>query len=78
MPENEKQAAVPYFVHEGAMARMERIIRILAALLVAALIIFVINNVIWMNYVERQRQEMTVEEVVADEGVYEQSDPGSD
>jgi len=75
---DDKQASVPYFVHEGAMARMERIIKILAWLLVAALIIFVINNIIWMEYVERQRQETTIEEVVDATGVYEQSNQTTD
>lgn len=75
--EEEKRASVPYFIHEGAMARMERIIRILAMLLVAALIIFVINNVVWMKYVEKQTAQTVVEEV-ADAGLYQQSDPGID
>lgn len=76
MEENEKQAQVSYFVYEGAMARMERIIKILAALLVASLIIFVINNVIWMKYSERLRAEYAITEV--QDGVYQQSDPASD
>lgn len=70
-----EQASVPFFVHEGMMTRMYRIIRILALLLVAALVIFVLNNIVWMKYVERQRAEMTVEEPYA-AGVYEQSDTG--
>ena len=77
MPEEEKQASVPYFIHEGMMTKMYRIIKILAWLLVAALVIFVINNVIWMNYVERQRAEHAIEEV-ADAGVYQQPDQGTD
>ena len=75
MPEDNK-ASVPYFIHEGAMARMERIIRILAGLLVAALIIFVINNIVWMKYVEKQLTETAIE-VVAD-GVYQQPDKTTD
>lgn len=77
MPEEEKQASVPYFIHEGMMTKMYRIIKILAWLLVAALVIFVINNVIWMGYVERQRAEYAIEEV-ADAGVYQQPDQGTD
>lgn len=77
MPEEEKQASVPYFIHEGMMTKMYRIIKILAWLLVAALAIFVINNVIWMGYVERQRAEYAIEEV-ADAGVYQQPDQGTD
>jgi flagellar biosynthesis/type III secretory pathway M-ring protein FliF/YscJ len=83
MNENEKQAVVPYFIHERDMERMMRIIRILAALLVAALVIFVINNVIWMKYVERQQkqaavQETAIEEIIDAEGVHEQPDQGTD
>lgn len=74
--EEEKQAHVSYFVYEGAMARMERIIKILAALLVAALIIFVVNNVVWMKYVERTRAEYEISEV--QDGVHQQSNQGAD
>lgn len=77
MPEEEKQASVSYFVHEGMMTKMYKIIKILSWLLVAALVIFVINNVIWMGYVERQRAEYAIEEV-ADAGVYQQPDQGTD
>ena len=74
MSENEKLAQVPYFVHEGQMARMERIIRVLAALLVAALIIFVLNNIVWMRYVENQRG--AYEEAIT--GLHEQPDSAAD
>ena len=66
--EEEKQAVVPYFIHEGQMARMERITKRLTVTIVAvlavALIMFVINNVIWLRYVKE----------VSNAGVYEQSD----
>lgn len=78
MEEKENRASVSYFIYEGAMARMERIIRILAYLLVAALVIFVINNVVWMKYVERQKAEAQVEEVITDAGIYKYPDSGSD
>ena len=58
MDENEKQASVPYFVHEGQMARMERTNRRLCytivAVLAVGLIMFVINNLIWMKYTSTQ------------------------
>ncbi len=79
MSENEKQASVSYFVYEGSMARMERIVRILAILLVAALIIFVVNNVVWMRYVDKAVDAAKAEglhEETTDPGVYEQPNPG--
>ena len=80
MDEKEKQASVPYFIHEGQMARMERIIHKLSltivAVLAVALILFVVNNVIWLHYVERTQTHEQVE--VADAGVYEQPDTGAD
>lgn len=36
MTEMEKQATVPYFVHEGQMARMERIFRLTVCALITA------------------------------------------
>lgn len=82
MPENENQAAVPYFIHEGMVARMERIIKMLTrtiiAVLAVAIILFIVNNMIWMKYVETQRQEAVVEEVLTDAGVHEQPDTGTD
>lgn len=81
MEDKETQAAVPYFVHEGMVARMERIInrltRTIIIVLAVAIILFIANNLIWMNYVERQRQETTVEDVV-DAGVHEQSNQTTD
>ena len=74
MTEIEKQATVPYFVHEGQMARMERIIKVLAVLLVACVALFVVNNVIWMRYTQRQVE--LARQGASDAGVYEQSDPG--
>lgn len=76
MEEKEMQASVPYFVHEGQMARMERIIRILAALLIASIALFILNNVVWMRYADRQI-ERTRQEATVNAGVYEQSDQGN-
>ena len=75
MTEMEKQATVPYFVHEGQMARMERVIKILAGLLVTAIVLFILNNVVWMKYTDRQVERVR-QEVVADAGIHEQSNPG--
>ena len=58
MEEKEKQASVPYFIHEGQMARMERTNRRLCytivAVLAVGLVMFVINNLIWMKYTSTQ------------------------
>lgn len=58
MEEKEKQASVPYFIHEGQMARMERTNRRLCytivAVLAVGLVMFVINNLIWMKYTSAQ------------------------
>lgn len=71
----EMQALVPYFIHEGQMARMERIIRILAALLVAALVLFILNNIVWMRYSDREIE--AARRGARHAGVYEQSDQGN-
>lgn len=70
----QEQASVPYFIHEGQMARMERIIRvlsiILAALMVVTVALFIVNNVIWMRYADAQVQQARTE--VCNDGVYQQ------
>lgn len=71
----EKQACVPYFVHEGQMARMERIIRILAALLVASIALFIVNNIVWMRYTDKQVKAMR--QGGSNAGIFEQSDQGN-
>lgn len=83
MDENEKHASVPYFVHEGQMARMERIIHKLSTtiilVLAVALVMFVVNNVIWLNYVRNNKAtDKTEITEVSDAGVYQQPDQGPD
>lgn len=53
-PEN-----VPYLVHEGDMARLERSNKRLLIALIAALIVMLLNNIAWLIYdhVESQRSE---------------------
>lgn len=79
--EQEKQAQVPYFVHEAHMARMERIIRRLAITLVVTvavtLIMFIVNNVIWMKYVESEYHQGQGAGTAAEQ-LYEQPDTGAD
>ena len=44
-PEN-----VPYIVHEGDMARLERSNKRLLIALIAALIVMLLNNIAWLVY----------------------------
>lgn len=61
VPEN-----VPYIVHEGDMARLERSNRRLLIALIAALLVMLLNNIAWLiyNHVDSQSidQEYSVEE----------------
>ncbi len=68
----EDKRDVPRYVHEGAMARMISVIRILAALLVASLVIFVVNNMIWIRHVERIEAQYEISEVT--DGVHVQEE----
>lgn len=74
MEEQEKRATVPYFIHEGQMARMERIIRIVSTVFVIALLIvmaaFVINDNNWRRYCQNVGAQRTNE--VTNAGVYQQ------
>ena len=60
VPEN-----VPYIVHEGAMARLERSNRRLLIALIVALLVMLLNNIAWLVYdhVENQsvNQEYSIE-----------------
>ena len=82
MSDKEEQAVVPYFAHEGALARMERIhkftILALVFALVVCLIAFVINDTSWRRHYDTldSRYYQLVEEV--HNGVYEHTDTQSD
>ena len=83
MSENEKQASVPYFVHEGTVARMERMFRLTVCALVIALsvcvISFVVNDTRWRAYCDTlDARYQTVIEEVQHAGVLEQPDQGAD
>jgi hypothetical protein len=83
MSENEKQATVPYFVHEGMVARMERMFRITVCALVIALAVcvvsLVVNDTLWREHCATlDARYQTVIEEVQNAGVYEQPDTGSD
>ena len=83
MQENEKQASVPYFIHEGDMARMDMAmdkmkyaLRTVCLTLVLVVLLFVvaytINNNNWLKYVERMQTEVT------DAGIHQQPDQSPD
>ena len=83
MSENEKQATVPYFVHEGMVARMERMFRITVCALVIALAVcvvsLVVNDTLWREHCATlDARYQTVIEEVQNAGVYEQPDSGTD
>ena len=71
MEEKEKQENVPYFIHEGQMARMERANRRLCytivAVLAVGLVMFVINNLIWMKYTAPARPAVEVSDAATGE-----------
>jgi len=70
----EKQASVPYFIHEGTMARMERVFKMTVIALVVALAVavasLVINDALWRKYCAALEAKYTE----VQDGVYQQSD----
>ena len=65
MDEKKVPESVPYIVHEGAMARLERSNRRLLIALIVALLVMLLNNIAWLVYdhVENQsvNQEYSIE-----------------
>ena len=62
--EGTDRTAVPYIVHEGSMARMERMIkRLMFALILAVMLIFV-SNALWLY--EWMRYDYVAEDVAID------------
>lgn len=55
--------AVPYMVHESAMARMERTVRRLWILLIILSVFLVGSNALWIVY-ESQFEDVSVEQEV--------------
>lgn len=68
--EDEKKTVdpVPYFVHEGAVTRMENCNRRLLMALVVALLALFLNNIVWLVYegVTHHEKEVTAYEQEAD------------
>lgn len=50
---NENQFTVPYIVHEGEMARMERQLKRLWIVLIVAIALLAITNIAWLWYINQ-------------------------
>lgn len=80
----EKQASVPYFVHEGMVARMERMFKLTVISLIFALAFcvcsLVINDMMWRKHVDslESRYEKIYESIQNNSGIHEQSDQDFD
>lgn len=61
MNENKTPENVPYIVHEGDMARLERSNRRLLIALAIALIVMLLNNVAWLVYSHVENQSINQE-----------------
>lgn len=48
MSDEERVATVPYFVHEGILARQERTIRRMTIALILSILLIFATNVIWL------------------------------
>lgn len=74
MNPDEKIAQIPYFAHEGMLARQDRTIKRLSIALVLSIILIFASNVIWLyawmqyDYTGEETQIQTVD-VDAKEGV---------
>ena len=44
----EQYTSIPYFAHEGMMARCERIIKKLVVALIVAIVLIFVSNAIWL------------------------------
>lgn len=65
---NEKIITVPYIVHEGEMARMERMNRRLWIVILVLIAALIVTNAAWLYY-ENQFEDVTVtQEVDTGEG----------
>ena len=59
--EDKKPENVPFIVHEGDMARLERSNKRLLIALIAALVIMLLNNIAWLVYDHVEDQGPQVE-----------------
>lgn len=66
--EERENTSVPYFVHEGMLARMERTIKRLWVLCIVLIVLFVGTNAGWIWYESQYMDESIVQEVSQDSG----------
>ena len=73
----EKQACVPYFVHEGIMMHYSRANRRMLIALVTVCITFVVTIVVFVTgYTQREANWLdTLQRIGVTDGVHEQPDP---
>lgn len=67
MEENKDKSIepVPYFIHEGVMARMDACNKKLLIALIVAVVALVVNNIVWVVYegvVHGNKQEIVYEQ----------------
>jgi hypothetical protein len=74
---DEKQACVPFFVHEGIMDHYSRANRRMLIALLSVCITFIITIIIFTNsYTKREANWLdTLQRVGVTDGVHEQPDP---
>lgn len=63
-----EERSVPYIVHEGAMARMERTIKRLWILVVLLAVLLVATNAAWIYYESQFTDEIVTVEQESDTG----------
>lgn len=66
--EERENTSVPYFVHEGILARMERTIKRLWVLCIVLIILFVGTNAGWIYYESLWTEEVITQEIEQDSG----------
>ena len=73
----DRQACVPYFVHEGVMAHYSRANRRMLIALVCVCVTFIITILVFVNgYTQREKNWLeTLQRVGVSDGVHEQSGP---
>lgn len=65
---NESPENIPYFVHEGMMARQERTIRRLWILCLVIFLAFVGSNIAWIYYESQFTEEVVTQDVDTGDG----------
>lgn len=66
MEQNNEVKMIPYFVHEGAMARMERTVKRLWILCIILIALLAGTNGAWIYYENQFMDEVTTTEVTQD------------